>query len=39
MKLVHVHKLETLYLFCGVTGQSGVIWVVVGQIIILIQPL
>ena len=21
----HVHKLETLYLFCGVTGQSGVI--------------
>ena len=26
MKLVHVHKLDTLYLFCGVTGQSGVIW-------------
>ena len=25
-KLIHVHKLETFYLFCGVKCQPGVIW-------------
>ena len=25
-KRVHVHKLEPLYLFCGITVLSGVIW-------------
>ena len=26
MKLIHNHKLETLYLCYGVRGQLGVIW-------------
>ena len=25
-ELIHVHQFETLYLFCGLKGQPGVIW-------------
>ena len=26
IKVIHVHKLERVYLFCGLKGQSGFIW-------------
>ena len=39
IKSVHVHKLETFYLFVGSQVNLGSYGVVVGQIIILIQPL
>ena len=34
MKLIHVHKLETLYLYNGVRSQTGVIWGHRGQKVI-----
>ena len=34
IRLIHVHQLKTLYLYCGVKCQSGVIWGHRGQKII-----
>ena len=37
IRLIHVHQLETLYLYCGVIFQSGVIWGHWGQKVIFTE--